>query len=209
MSFLKQRILLTFVLLFSASITLAEENSRLYFELGYLALDSSDEGIFSQKVEGDGASLTVGYDLSNVLAIEGNLVYSSTETDLGNGNKFDPNVVIGSVFARGNLSFENGITVFGLVGASYTKLESADLGTIDLSSLGIPGLGVVNVRTNSVDDTGLSYGVGVDLFGNDNTAVTFKIVEYQGPGNKSDDHYTTAILGVRHYFGIPKFRNRY
>ena len=90
-----------------------------------------------------------------------------------------PSVMYTGGFFRGNLPLNN-INLYGLAGAAY-----------------------VNDTRNLYGDDYLepSIGLGIELFGNPSTAVSFEYVRYG-----FDDVYETLGVGLVHHFGIPRLR---
>ncbi|MGD8911593.1 MAG: outer membrane beta-barrel protein [Candidatus Thiodiazotropha sp.] len=87
-----------------------------------------------------------------------------------------------SIFARGNLPLENGrIRPYGLLG--FTRFSGE-----------LPGL-------SNVDDTGMGFGLGIELYGDDRNAVTLEWIRYaDGDVNNVDYKLESANIGYVHRF---------
>ncbi len=145
-----------------------------------------------------GADIKVGYDLTNFLAIEGQFGGTITEyfilvDELGPYADDDLRVERAGIYARANWRLTN-ITLFGLVGYGYYNVID-DIAYYDGSN-----------ETINTDESGLSYGLGIELFGSGRTALSVswmqlikEKVEYDFELNSQ-----AVFLGITHYFNPQK-----
>ena len=123
-----------------------------------------------------------GYDFSNLISVEVNV--HTPDVTAGSTLSVDS---LASLMLRLNHRYES-INTYFVIGASNINFTDA---TTD----------------NSV--TGLSYGVGIELYGSKNTAITFSYTtsEYE-EGTTIPDLSTTSI-GLVHHFDFGKSSSRY
>lgn len=129
-----------------------------------------------------GGGLKYGRDFTRHFAGEVHLLFPSSDTNDFGGNpvSLDVNYAL-SVFARGNLLFDNDrVQLYGLLGLTHAKGSASGSGI------------ALNGRK-----TGVSYGVGVELYGNASTAVNLEWIQLL---KKSDFDYQTINLGFVHHF---------
>lgn len=141
----------------------------------YWGLSISDSDLTAPNgVSGEGTNLGLhaGYHFGDFLGVELQVGGSSTR---GTGDVFYT-----GAFGRFNLPFEK-TNVYLLAGAAAVSFDQ----------------GPPKDRESEAD---LAGGIGVELFGNEQTAVRF---EYM---NLADDTYETVGLGFVHYFDWPAFR---
>ncbi len=154
----------------------------------YIGIDWGD---FSYKVKdsstiydnANGPILRLGYDFNNFLAVEGH--YSNPDDFTTSGSsKVSGNGL--SAFARMNLRFKRA-TLYALVGGS-------------------------RVNYSGSTDAGLAYGVGLDMYGGKDTALTLAYTTYfDGKVTGGTKIQVNAVtFGITHYFGNrPRLYKRY
>lgn len=129
-----------------------------------------------------GLTAKLGQRFTDRLAIEGRVGTTTDDTQSVLGVDVDLKVdYYASAFGRFDVT-TGAAKLYGLAGVTHGKL-SADADTL--------GIG------DSESDTGLSYGVGLDLYGNEHLAVTVEYIRHI-----DDDDYTidAANLGFTYSF---------
>lgn len=141
----------------------------------------------------NGYTVQVGLDLSKYLALEGHIgMANETSKTVTSGADFVKATVraaYASVVARGNLRFDK-TTLFGFVGMTYRTLN----GDLNYSIGGTPG-------SEDIDesDSGATYGIGIDLYGNKTTAITLKTSKVFRATDEEDEDIDVTMLGITHY----------
>lgn len=141
-----------------------------------------DEGI------GDthGLILKVGHEFNNYLAIEGHLgSYTSEQlSGFSDGDKIRVEYVAG-IYGRGNLFiFDPSARIYGLIGVTY-------------SSVSVKVSGV----SESAQEAELSYGIGIELYGNSRNGINLELIRYSdGRINDLDYTFDSMNLGYIHRF---------
>lgn len=138
----------------------------------------------------NGFTFQAGYDIASWLALEGHLGLSDDASQTISGTTVKVHASYASIVGRFNLRFDR-TTVYGFVGTTYLQMNGnvsgATTGTIDES------------------DTGATYGVGVDLYGSENAAITFKATRVFHPANKNSSSakittdVDTTMFGFTYY----------
>jgi len=132
----------------------------------------------------------VGYHLSEHIAIEGRLGFglSSDDTDI-TGNGLTGNVGIdlkqlAGAYAIGHLPVTRGVSVYGLAGLTYARAElTGRAGGVSVS--------------DTLDDSGLSYGVGSQI------ALTERISGYvEWTSYLDQDAYTATAITAGATYGF-------
>ena len=135
-----------------------------------------------------GGSFQIGYDLHKFIAVESQLgaTYDSI-TESSGGNTLSANSLIyyGSIYLRGNVRFDT-FTLFAMAGYTYLQNDFESSSNIAIFNID---------DTESFDD--VSYGAGVDLYGNDTTAVSFKWMRIIDMGDQGE--LDAWLLGFTHY----------
>ena len=177
--FLVRRIAIT--LSFSLALTLsggaamADSQPLQYFGVfGGDARIQPDEG---GRGNTSNLNFKLGYSFSDFLGVELHIGrdFSRDRADTEDGVQY------AAALVRGNLPFDR-INVYGLLGLASVN---ADFANIDGS------------YTNG------SVGVGVELYGNERTALGIELMQYG-----FQDRYRTAGVGLVHHFDWPRFRGR-
>jgi hypothetical protein len=139
--------------------------------------------------------LKAGYDITNFLAIEGQVggtikeSYSIYDNQGQEALGYDVRGEHAGIYARANWRLRN-FTLYGLVGYSYYNLvEDFYLA------------GFVDESFNT-DETGLSYGLGVDLFGSSRTALSINWMQLINEETEFDFtlDVSAAYIGITYYF---------
>jgi Outer membrane protein beta-barrel domain len=127
-----------------------------------------------------------GYDFSNLLSLEVN--YDDTDLPSALATEIKINT-LASVMLRFNRRYES-INTYFMLGASHRAVT--DLATSEKEAI-----------------TGTSYGVGIELYGSKNTAITFSWSksEYKKDGVTTELDATT--IGLVHHFDFAKPSGRY
>jgi hypothetical protein len=94
-----------------------------------------------------------------------------------------------SIYLRGNLRFDS-FTLFAVGGYSYVRLDFE-------SEINAPSLGIVESIDDSEDFDDVSYGGGIDLYGNATTALSFKWMRVIDLGDEGEQD--AWYIGVTHY----------
>ncbi len=92
------------------------------------------------------------------------------------------------VGARFNLRY-NHFTVFTLGGVSYAKIKETGSGSPYTTTIVAP-----------------AYGVGLDFYGSESTAITFSYIQYL---DSTKVNLSAVQFGIKFYFDKPKIFNRY
>jgi hypothetical protein len=178
------RRVLTVSLLLASTHSIADQNTRFNYDRSWGA------GLWSVSYdpdEGDSFSMTgvmlrAAYEFSPAFSVEGHL----GTTDEDEQTAFSGTVpvslqinVLGGVFAKYSWIYSQQVgwaRFYGLLGASFVDVEAKGQG-----------------MTANDSDTGLSYGVGIDLFGSDRTAIVLEWVRYL---DQSDYTIDTPSIGI-------------
>ena len=171
MRFGKLLITSTFIL---AGTCAAEDQSPWYFGLFYD--DAQFDPSSGQTGDLNNINFKLGHDYSPFWGVE---VHGGKDVSGDGGDLEGSGVAYLAVLARGNIPL-NRINVYGLLGPTYV---SADFTDVDGSY------------------TNLAAGVGVELYGNENTAVGLEYIQYG-----FDDIYKTIGVGIVHHFNWPELR---
>ncbi len=116
-----------------------------------------------------------GYRFSRFFALEGRLGYSRTSSsELGER----PDLVLGGGFARVDLPFDR-VSLYGLLGASTIGYDVGD---------------------GNKRESGVSGGVGVEIYGTPRTALNLEYVSHAA------GDYEGIGIGVIHHFNWPSLR---
>jgi|GEM_PF-1612313 len=147
-----------------------------------------------------GGVLKLGYDLVNFLAIEGHVGGTIVETIYSDPEYLDSGYTDvrsehAGIYARLNWRLTN-ITLYGLVGYGYYKTK------FDFIAYEDPFFD----RSGENDEQGLSYGVGIDLFGSARTAVSINWMQLINEKDEFDNetNVQAIYLGITHYFNPQK-----
>lgn len=111
------------------------------------------------------------------------LPFLSVEARLGVGSNDDSSLVGDSEVVRGA-----GLLKLDYVGNNVIAYIAGGVGAVNSDRAGV-----------KFDDDGVVVGVGVELFGNERTALSISYTNYERDKAKLD--YTVANIGFRHYFG--------
>lgn len=125
----------------------------------------------------------LGYRIASFLDIEARLAASSGDTV----NNYEYQLLyMGSAFAKLNWQpmKSKHFEIYGMVGSSYLQLRTGPSGA-----------------TTDDSDTSVSYGFGIALFGNENSALSLEWVRY-GDSKINNTEYTldNLSIGYVHHF---------
>jgi len=175
--------------LLSTSQVLAE-NTRHYLEFDIAGMDAKakdNANVVGYDSGMNGFFVKYGYDINNWLAVEGHLGNSGESDDDAPTYTIKASA-IGFLGGRFNLRYD-GFTLYGLAGAAYVAVTETESGT--------------EYKTNF---SSIAYGMGMDLYGSKESAITFSIIRYL---DVTEGTLTTAQIGFKFYFDKPKFSGRY
>lgn len=163
-----------------------DDRNKLY--LGINGGSYPDMIEIGEKEDGLGGSFQIGYDLHKFIAVESQLgvAYASIEESAG-GNSLSANSLVyyGSIYLRGNVRFDT-FTFFAMAGYTYLQND------FEISS----NIALFNIDdSESFDD--VSYGAGVDLYGNGTTALSLKWMRIIDMGDQGE--LDAWMLGFTHY----------
>ena len=150
-------------------------------------------GSYQDVLDGDafGGTFLFGFDLHKFIAIESRLglTYDSAK-DTAEGITTSRRSLIShaSIYARGNLRFDT-FTLFALGGYSYLRNDYE----IEVS----PPSAIVPSTEGDTDESDISYGGGIDLYGNATTALSFSWIRVIDLGDKGE--LDAWYIGVTHY----------
>ncbi len=178
------RSLLTVSLLLVSTTAFADKFTRYNYDRSWGAglwsvSYSPDQGnSFNMK----GVMARAAYEISRELAVEAHIGTTDDDQSTTFGGAVPVSLrinVLAGVFAKYSWVHEETrgwARLYGLLGASFVDVEAEAQST-----------------TANDNDTGLSYGVGVDLFGSDRTAIVLEWVRYLDKSNFTID---TPMVGV-------------
>ncbi|WP_455222529.1 outer membrane beta-barrel protein [Kaarinaea lacus] len=139
-----------------------------------------------------GGTFLIGYDLHKFLAIESRigLSYDSTE-EVSGTDSISTKALLShaSIYLRGNLRFDS-FTLFAVGGYSYARLDFK-------SDINAPSLGINESIDDSEDTDDISYGGGIDLYGNATTALSFQWMRIIDKGDEGE--IDAWYIGITHY----------
>jgi hypothetical protein len=174
------------------STSFAEGSSfrGIYFGGGFSKHDIKD---VDERLKG--AVIKVGYDLTNFLAIEAQGGATIEETIYGVSGFSDERAEHAGIYARLNWRSMNSI-LYGLIGYGYYKGYYKFTSDID------PFFDSSGER----EESGLSYGVGAELFGSGRTSVSASWMQLIKEKNEFDNELNVQAIyiGITHYFSPQK-----
>ena len=135
----------------------------------------------------------VGINMNEFLAVEGHLGLSDWKNIFSSSTygNVDARLIVSSIYLKAKYEQEK-YTFYGLVGTTSLKVETS-------GTLGFPGFFSADV-SSSETESGASYGVGVDLFGNKTTSVTFMILRTLEEKNADVNSFN---IGFNYFFDRP------
>lgn len=153
----------------------------------YLGLNAGSYQDFLDEEDALGGTFLIGYDLHKFFAIESRLglSYDSSEVILGT-DSISTNALLShaSIYLRGNLRFDS-FTLFAIGGYSYVRLDYEVKG------------GPFEPVDDSDNEDDISYGGGIDLYGNATTAVSFQWMRVLDKGDEGE--IDAWYIGITHY----------
>jgi hypothetical protein len=172
---------------FSSAHASETRDDRNKFYLG------ASVGSYQDVLEDDtlGGSFQIGYDLHKFIAIESQLglTYDTYEETVDGSTLSSKNLIsYASIYLRGNLRFDS-FSLFALGGYSYVRNDFE----LDIS----PPLPFFESMDGNTSDSDVSYGAGIDLYGNDTTALSFKWMRIIDMGDEGE--LDAWLLGFTHY----------
>lgn len=172
-----KRLILTAALL-GVSLAATAERPPQYFGLNGGAYDLESD-IASLEAEGSVVNLRLGYELNRFLAFEARFGMDPSATRVA-GTDIDARM--GAGFVRLNLPLK-GVDVYVLGGAGRVSFEDGSGGR------------------DSED--GPAAGLGIELYGSQNTAVVIEGVRYE---DDDEGDYKAYTIGFKHHFDWPALR---
>ncbi|KPJ91270.1 MAG: hypothetical protein AMJ53_11995 [Gammaproteobacteria bacterium SG8_11] len=145
----------------------------------------------------NGAVIKLGYDLTNFLGIEahGGATTERTFLEATGAGLVDVSSKHAGIYARLNWRSTNSM-LYALVGYSYNKVQA------DFTSFFDPA------TNDSHEDnlSGLSYGIGAELFGSSRTSVTANWMQLIKEEDDSGFEWNvrSVYIGITHYFNTQK-----
>ena len=168
---------LTFAFVSKASA----DNSPMYFGLGIA--DYEFEG---SPITMDGYYLNYGIDIGNYFAIEG-IIANSSQYENAAASLTSEIDYYGALYGRFNLRYDH-VTLYVMAGYATVSTTTTVSGT-----------------AFETEDSGVTYAVGIDLYGTQNTALTIRYYDYLD----EDIHATGINIGLNFYFDVPRIHKRY
>lgn len=167
--------------LFSGAACATEDVGNWYFGLGVSSFNHKRLDIGNHLYETNGYVAKLGYSLGQYLAVEGHLgsgMGDKSSYDTA-GLRLDTRYVAG-IYARVNLPLDK-VKLYAMGG--YT---SVNLGA-ELDGVG----------TDTETLSGMGYGFGVELYGNQTTALSLEYMRYL-----RGETYTDAVMGLDNEFYV-------
>jgi opacity protein-like surface antigen len=164
-----------------------DDRNKLYLGInagGYKELLTDDNAL--------GGTFQIGYDLHKFFAVEAHLgaSYDSAKAVVGADSASEKLLLShASVYLRGNFRFDN-FTLFALGGYSYVRVDYE-------AEINAPTLGLFGSIDESENFDDVSYGGGIDLYGNATTAVSFKWIRIIDRGDEGEQD--AWYIGITHY----------
>lgn len=182
------RSLLTVSLLLVSCGAAADRTTRFNYDRSF------GGGLWSVKYSPDdgdsysmpGLMVRGAYEVSRKFAVEAHLGTTEEDTRDALGGTVPVSLrinLLGGVFAKGSLLYEQNkgwARVYGLLGVSFVEARAEAQG-----------------ESAHDNDAGISYGVGLDLFGSDRTAIVLEWVRYL---DTSDFKIETPMIGLLRRF---------
>lgn len=169
------------VILVCSSINADANEGSKYFGVNITRGEYSEDGI-SEDFNPVAVIGKLGYCVHKNFAVEGRLGIGLMDDDK-DINGYDVSLELDSligVYGKGFLDVNEKIQIYGLIG--LTRAE----GTVEASGY-----------SESDDDTGLSFGIGIDF---DLSNKTYIGLEYMSYLSKSDFDLSAIAIGVTKYF---------
>lgn len=186
---LNTRLTLGILLVLFASTAFAGPSFRgLYFGGSFARHDIQDID-----TRFNGVVLKLGYDVTNFLGVEthGGATAKQTVLDATGTGTTDVQFQHAGIYARVNWRSTNSM-LYALVGYSYYNIHQ------DFSASSNPA------TNGSYDEnlSGLSYGIGAELFGSGRTSVTANIMQLIKEKDEFGFEWNvrTVYIGITHYF---------
>ena len=131
-----------------------------------------------------GAGLRLGYEFNNYLAVEGHLGAGLTNDTLAGYIDIGVDYLAG-IYLRGNIFlWDPQARLYGLIGMTRGKITAEAFGISD-----------------TLKDTEMGYGIGVELFGDSRNAINLELMRYMDGEYQGDDYNIDAFnLGYPHRF---------
>jgi len=187
---------LSFISLLISTVSLADQLPETFNGV-YLGANVSRHH-FENRFTDDylvGGNFRAGYDFNRFIALEGQIGATTAKSyilvnDLGqNIGDYRLQGVHSGVYARANWRLVN-VTLYALAGVGYYKANET-----------ISNTGYVD-GTTKTDATGFSYGVGVDLFGGLQTALSLNWLQLinKDIGGGEKMRVDALYFGITYYF---------
>lgn len=156
-------------------------SGKSYFGVHYSFLNYEREGGFDAQHQALG--LRVGHEFIDYLGVEGQFLGGLRDDDIA-GYRFGVDYLAGA-YVRGNMFlWDSRARLYGLLGMAYGKSSGSQFG----------------ISTSSTD-TGLSYGMGVEFYGDSRNAVSLELMRYlDGEDNGVNFDIDAFNIGYIHRF---------
>lgn len=166
----------------SAAYAVEDDSANWYFGLSVTSFDFEVTDPFSESYNTHGYIAKMGYDLGSYISLEGRVGMGDSDTD-GSGLSMEAQRV-GAAYVRFNLPFDK-IKIYALAGAAQVTLKAGLAGASD-----------------TMEETGTSYGGGIELYGNRTTALTAEYVRYieDGDFDGAEIDVNALSFGFVHHF---------
>lgn len=179
----------------ASSAVAATPANKHYVSFSYFANETEiSVGSGAYRLSLDNIGVRYGYKLFKFLSVEGILSTSDERVFEDDGTRVKNNYLVGA-FARGEFEFTAAnTTVYGLLGASRAKTTHTTDATL-----------LTSASSEEETANGLSFGLGVELFGSPSTSFHAEFVRYL-----NTDYLTSegVVLGITHHFSLPSSGTR-
>jgi len=149
--------------------------------IGFNVASSELSGATLGTVAMSNLNLRLGYHFADFFAVESHLGWGSDNTGV---LLKSPNSRYASLFLRLNLPFER-VNVYLLAGGSYFETDV-----------------VTTTAAKQGNETSPAYGLGIELFGNRDTALTLELARYLD--SATQDRYDSVGVGFVTHFDWPR-----
>ncbi len=156
-------------------------SGKAYFGVHAGGLRYEEEDYDANEV---GAGLRVGYEFNNYFGLEGQLNAGLTNDDMFGVGSIGVDY-LASFFVRGNIFLWDSKTrLYGLLGVTHGKITAEAYGISD-----------------SLTDTEMSYGLGIEFYGNSRNAINLEVIRYMDGEDHGFDYNVDGFnIGYIHRF---------
>jgi len=152
-----------------------------YFGINFLGLKYEEDALDFHET---GAALRLGHEFNSYFAIEGQIGAGLTDDKLFGVVDIGVDYLVG-LYARANVFlWSPSARLYALVGVTHGKITAEAFGISD-----------------TLRDTELGYGVGVELYGNSRNAINLELMRYMDGEDDGFDYTVDAFsIGYIHRF---------